>query len=145
MPAYGALPERIVGPAADLVREAAECEQSGDIGRAIMLYERAIDESLRIRPELPGYACGRLAALLRRVKRYADEVELLERYRASQADDAARVRLDARLSKARTLAERHREEDCGALASVRRIKKSKPRRRRVADAPDVQGEGGRRA
>ena len=137
MPAYGALPERIVGPVADLVREASECEQSGEIAKAIRLYECAIEESLRVRPELPGYACGRLAALLRRMKRYSDEVELLERYRASQTDDAARVRLDARLSKAKTLEERHRGGDCGALASVRGIKKSKPRRRRP-DAMDGQ-------
>jgi hypothetical protein len=138
VPAYGALPERIVGPVADLVRDATMYEHRGELPEAIALYEEAIAESLRHRPELPGFACGRLAALLRRAKRYRDEVELLERYRASQTEDMARVRLDARLSKARILAERHRQDDCGALASVRGIKKSKFRQSRQNAAPSPE-------
>ena len=71
--------------------------------------------------ELPGWLCGRLAALYRALKRYDDEVLLLERYRESQTSEEARTRFDARLSKARAIAERKRRTDTRALASVRRV------------------------
>jgi hypothetical protein len=129
MPSYRALPEHYAGPVADLVRLASACEKAGDLAAAIALHEQAIAQSLVDRPALPGFVCGRLAELLRRVKRYDDEVALLERYRASQSDDIARIRFDARLSKARILAERDRHDDCGALASVRNIRRSSARRR----------------
>ena len=51
----------------------------------------------------------------RTLKRYDDEVELLERYRESQTSEEARTRFDARLSKARAIAERKRRPLTGAL------------------------------
>lgn len=75
----------------------------------------------RMDAPLPGWLCGRLAALYRTLERYDDEVMLLERYRDSQSSEDARVRYDARLSKARTIAERKRRRESGAVTSVRRV------------------------
>ncbi|MDB4914463.1 MAG: hypothetical protein JWM95_2107 [Gemmatimonadetes bacterium] len=122
MPGYGAVPDMLTGVAADIAREASLLEQEGDRAEAVRLYERAIVESLQHRPQLPGFVCGRLAQMYRHMGLYQLEVELLERYRDSQTDDAARTRFDARLSKARTLAVRYRSFECGALSSVRAIK-----------------------
>ena len=121
----------LTGLAAESAREASILEREGKFADAVRVYQRAIDESLTNRGELPGFICGRLAQLYRRLKRYGLEVELLERYHDSQTDDVARSRFHARLSKARTLAARHRESDCGALASVRAIK---PPRKQVRKA-----------
>ena len=94
------------------------------------VLEQALDASLRQQPEIPGWLCCRLAALYRSHGRYDDEVHLLERCRASQRSEEARTRYDARLSKARTIAERKRRRESGALASVRAsMSRPRPRRR----------------
>jgi len=87
--------------------------------------------SLELRMEIPGWLCGRLAALYRTIGRYDDEVHLLERYRESQRTEEARTRYDARLSKARIIAERKRRSDSGALQSVR-VSMGRPTHRRSA-------------
>ncbi|HEU4723524.1 MAG TPA: hypothetical protein VFS59_19375 [Gemmatimonadaceae bacterium] len=82
------------------------------------------------RPEMPGWICGRLASIYRTLKRYDDEVELLERYRESQTSEEARTRFDARLSKARAIAERKRRSSTGALETVRQVRHRSSLRRR---------------
>jgi hypothetical protein len=84
-------------------------------------------------PVLPGWLCGRLAALYRTQSRYDDEVRLLERYRESQASEDSRTRYDARLSKARAIAHKKRRSDSTALSSIRSIT-----RRRRAEDPRVE-------
>jgi hypothetical protein len=111
----------VTGPAADQARQAESRRRGGDPDTAVRLLEEALDASARIDAVLPGWLCGRLAALYRTLERYDDEVTLLERYRDSQVTEEARVRYDARLSKARTIAERKRRNDSGAVASVRRV------------------------
>ena len=93
---------------------------------------------MRVRPELPGWVCGRLASIYRTLKRYDDEVLLLERYRESQTSEEARTRFDARLSKARAIADRKRRPETGALATVRQVRtRSSLRRRTPASTPVV--------
>ena len=121
MPGYKALPDEFDGPAAEQVRYAEVLQRAGDTGEAVRLLELTLDACSKTRPELPGWLCGRLAALYRALKRYDDEVLLLERYRESQTSEDARTRFDARLSKARAIAERKRRTDTRALASVRRV------------------------
>ncbi|HEX5972117.1 MAG TPA: hypothetical protein VFY85_09335 [Gemmatimonadaceae bacterium] len=121
MPGYKALPEEFDGPAADQVRYAEVLQRAGDAAEAVRLLELTLESCVRMKPELPGWLCGRLAALYRALKRYDDEVLLLERYRESQTSEDARTRFDARLSKARAIAERKRRTDTRALASVRRV------------------------
>lgn len=128
MPGFRVLSENFTGAAADHARAATACEEAGDRAGAISLYESALSASLSAHPQMPGFVCGRLAAAYRRDGRYQDELELLERYRDSQTDDDARARFDARLSKARALAEKHTKRDSAALASVRAIKKKVRRR-----------------
>ena len=110
---------------------------AGDLEQAVTFYEMALAESTAVRPEIPGFLCGRLATLYRRLARYDDEVALLERYRDTQTADDSRTRFDARLSKARSMASRVSRRDSGALASVRAVKRPKeprPRRSVRADA-----------
>jgi hypothetical protein len=121
VPGYKALPDEFGGPAAEQVRYAEVLQRAGDAAEAVRLLELTLDACVRTRPELPGWLCGRLAALYRALKRYDDEVLLLERYRESQTSEDARTRFDARLSKARAIAERKRRTDTRALASVRRV------------------------
>ena len=128
MPGYKPLPITVTGPAADQARQAETRRRGGDPLTAVRLLEEALEASARIDAVLPGWLCGRLAALYRTLERYDDEVALLERYRDSQTTEEARVRYDARLSKARTIAERKRRSDSGALLSVRQVL-GKPRRR----------------
>ena len=80
---------------------------------------------------MPGWICGRLASIYRTLKRYDDEVELLERYRESQTSEEARTRFDARLSKARAVAERKRRPVTGALETVRQVRHRSSQRRRT--------------
>lgn len=131
MPGYRALSPHVTGSAADSAREAEVLRRDGDPETAVRLLEEALDASRRVTPELPGWLCGRLAALYRTLGRYDDEVALLERYRESQSSEEARSRYDARLSKARTIAERKRRSSSGALDSVRTVL-GKPRRRTPA-------------
>jgi hypothetical protein len=121
MPGYRVLPDTLAGGAADWTREGARLEEQGDFRGALLAYERAMAEALTHSPVLPGFICGRLAALYRRLGRNDDEVDLLESYRNSQVCEKARMRYDARLSKARALADKARKRDSGALASVRAI------------------------
>lgn len=101
------------------MRQAESRRRGGHPEAAVQLLEEALEASLELRADLPGWLCGRLAALYRTLGRYDDEVHLLERYRDSQATEEARTRYDARLSKARTIAERKRRPASGALDSVR--------------------------
>ncbi|MBC7672323.1 MAG: hypothetical protein H7247_07875 [Polaromonas sp.] len=121
----------MTGSEADQVRQAESRRRGGDPATAIRLLEDALEASLLITPVLPGWLCGRLAALYRTIGRHDDEVLLLERFRDSQEVEEARTRYNARLSKARTIAERKRRSDSGALDSVRALM-SRPDARRTA-------------
>jgi hypothetical protein len=55
---------------------------------------------------------------------------LLERYRESQTSEEARTRFDARLSKARAIADRKRRPVTGALETVRQVRRRSKERRR---------------
>jgi hypothetical protein len=121
VPGYKALPDEFSGPAAERVRYAEVLQRAGDSTEAVRMLELTLDACAGVKPELPGWLCGRLAALYRGLKRYDDEVLLLERYRESQSSEDARTRFDARLSKARAIAERKRRTETRALASVRRV------------------------
>jgi hypothetical protein len=123
----------MTGAAADQVREAEAKHRTGDSAAAVQLLEEALAASIATRPAYPGWLCGRLAALYRTLGRYDDEVHLLERYRESQTSEEARTRYDARLCKARTIAERKRRPDSGALDSVR-ASLGRPRTRRSRSA-----------
>jgi hypothetical protein len=129
MPGYKALPAFMTGAAADQVREAEARHRVGDSAAAVQLLEEALAASIAVRPVYPGWLCGRLAALYRTLGRHDDEVLLLERYRDSQVSEEARTRYDARLCKARTIAERKRRSNSGALDSVR-ASLDRPRTRR---------------
>lgn len=130
MPGYKSLPTSLTGDAADHVREAESCHRNGDSSSAVALLEEALAASIAAHGPLPGWVCGRLAALYRSLDRYDDEVHVLERYRESQATDEARTRFDARLSKARTIAARKKRKESGALMSIRESL-LRPRRRRL--------------
>ena len=136
MPGYKPLPITVTGPAADQARQAEFRRKGGDPDTAVRLLEEALDASVRLDAVLPGWLCGRLAALYRTLERYDDEVSLLERYRDSQVTEEARVRYDARLSKARTIADRKRRRESGAVQSVRRVI-ARPRVAAVAAVPDL--------
>ena len=145
MPGYRSLSSHLSGVAAEHAREAEVRQRGGDAESAALLLEEALEASLRVRPELPGWVCGRLASIYRTLKRYDDEVALLERYRDSQTSEEARNRFDARLSKARAIADRKRRSDTGALATVRQVRSRSSLRRRtpprgtqvVSDAPEM--------
>jgi hypothetical protein len=139
VPGFRNLSDSFTGGVADLSRQASELEDAGNHADAIALYERAILMACVEGPELPGFVCGRLAAAYRRAGRYQDELDLLERYRDSQTADDVRSRFDARLSKARALADKHTRTDSAALASVRAIKPSARRGRLSSSADDRQG------
>jgi hypothetical protein len=119
VPGYKALPDQFSGAAAEHVRYAEVLQRAGDPAEAVRMLESTLDAYARTSPVLPGWLCGRLAALYRTLKRYDDEVLMLERYRESQSSEDSRSRFDARLSKARAIAERKRRTDTRALASVR--------------------------
>src|SRR5688500_5450581 len=130
MPGYRSLSTHLAGTAAEHAREAELRQRGGDPESAARLLEEALDASLRVRPEMPGWVCGRLASIYRTLKRYDDEVELLERYRESQSSEEARTRFDARLSKARAIADRKRRPSTGALETVRQVRHRSSQRRR---------------
>ena len=131
MPGYRSLSAHLSGRAADHAREAEVRQRHGDPQTAARLLEEALEASLRTRSEMPGWVCGRLASIYRTLKRYDDEVELLERYRESQTSEEARTRFDARLSKARAIAERKRRPVTGALETVREVRHRSSQRRRT--------------
>lgn len=134
MPGYRSLSSHISGAAAEHAREAEAQQRGGDAEAAARLLEEALEASLHVRPELPGWVCGRLASIYRTLKRYDDEVALLERYRDSQTSEDARNRFDARLSKARAIADRKRRSETGALAAVRQVRVRSSQRRRSASS-----------
>jgi len=134
MPGYRSLSANISGDAAEHAREAEAHQRGGDTEAAARLLEEALEASLKVKPELPGWVCGRLASIYRTLKRYDDEVALLERYRESQTSEEARNRFDARLSKARAIADRKRRADTGALATVRQVRVRSSQRRRTPPA-----------
>lgn len=121
VPGYKTLAQDVAGPAAEQVRCAEALQRAGNFVEATHLLEMTLEDSTRSGAVPPGWLCGRLAALYRALKRYDDEVRLLERYRETQTSEDARTRFDARLSKARAIAERKRRTDTYALASVRRV------------------------
>ena len=129
MPGFRAMPAEQVSEFSEVVRAAEQLQAQGDTGGAIELYEQAIQPPDSTQAPLPAVLCGRLAALYRLVARYHDEVDLLERYMASQVTDDLRLRFAARLSRARSFAARHARNDSGALASVRAIPPTKKRKR----------------
>ena len=131
MPGYRSLSSNLSGTAAEHAREAELSQRHGDPQSAARLLEEALAASLRTRPEMPGWVCGRLASIYRTLKRYDDEVELLERYRESQSSEEARTRFDARLSKARAIADRKRRPVTGALETVRQVRHRSSQRRRT--------------
>jgi hypothetical protein len=108
-------------------------QRHGDLPSATRLLEAALAASAEVSPVLPGWLCGRLAALYRTQARYDDEVHLLERYRESQSSEESRTRYDARLSKAQAIAHKKRRSDSTALHSIRDLT-----RRRRADSPKVE-------
>ncbi len=134
------MPETLSGIAAEFVREASLREQQHDQAGALILYEQALAEAGLDSPAMPGFVCGRLAALYRRVGRYDDEVLLLERFAESQAHKDTRSRFDARLSKARAIAEKNRRSDSTALESVRAVRRSREHRLRRGQPDDVDSE-----
>jgi hypothetical protein len=130
MPGYRSLSTHLSGTAADHAREAEAHQRGGDAAMAAQLLEEALEASVLTRPEMPGWICGRLASIYRSLKRYDDEVMLLERYRESQTTEEARTRFDARLSKARAIADRKRRPVTGALETVRQVRRRSKERRR---------------
>ncbi|MFL5608288.1 MAG: hypothetical protein ACJ8AD_17680 [Gemmatimonadaceae bacterium] len=127
MPGYRALSSKTAGGAASETRIAEAVQRHGDLPCATRLLEAALAASMEVSPVLPGWLCGRLAALYRTQGRYDDEVHLLERYRESQASEESRTRYDARLSKAQAIAHKKRRSDSTALNSIRDL----TRRRRT--------------
>ena len=130
MPGYRALPDKTAGGIANATRDAEATQRNGDLPTATRMFEAALDASLEASPILPGWLCGRLAALYRTLQRYDDEVRLLERYRESQTSEKARTRYDARLSKARALAHKRRRSESTALTSIKEVI-DRPRGRRT--------------
>jgi hypothetical protein len=129
MPGYPLLSAKIPGSAAECVREAEIHRRNGDSATAAAILEQALEHTCRATDVLPAWICGRLAAAYRTLKRYDDEVRLLERYQDTQLAEDARGRLVGRLSKARALAHRHRQRDTGALMTLRELRKRSITRR----------------
>ena len=121
-------PSAVTRPSADQTQRAESRRSGGYPDAAVRLLEEALVASLARSPVLPGWLSGRLAALYRTLGRYDDEVQLLERYSESQRTEEARTRYTARLSKARTIAERKRRRDSVALDSVRASMRRPPAR-----------------
>lgn len=106
MPAYRSLDARFTGVVADATRHADELYHDGDLTGAMATLEGALAQSITIPPRFPPWAVMRLAFVYRRLKRFQDETELLERSLPHQIDEAARRRLLLRLEKARTMVAR---------------------------------------
>jgi tetratricopeptide (TPR) repeat protein len=116
MPKYRPFSATEAGPTADSARAAEALQHEGDLNAAIQMLERALAVSGgETDPATSGWVHSRLATLYRRVGRFEDEVDLLERYCESNQDEW-RMRFNARLFKARTLLNRSRERHRGALS-----------------------------
>ena len=135
MPGYRDIPDDWSGLVVDGARMAERLEASGDATAAIIAYEAVLRAALAVRPEWPGFVCGRLATLYRKVGRYGDEVTLLEGCCGSQTNDAERLRFQSRLSKARELEFQKARRDSGALASIRAIRPNSAKRNWKSDNP----------
>jgi hypothetical protein len=135
MPGYRTLSSQLDGSAAEHAREAELRQRGGDTEAAARMLENALEASLLVHPEMPGWLCGRLASVYRSLKRYDDEVMLLERYRETQRSEEARTRFDARLSKARAIAERKRRPQMGALDTIKQVRRRASQRRRTPRQP----------
>ena len=83
--------------------------------------ERTLEAELQASPVVPVWIARQLATIYRMLERYDDEVALLERFHASQTCDRLRYRYEARLSKARALAERCRRTESVATSSIRSL------------------------
>lgn len=119
MPGYRPIPDSWSGAAAAFVRAAEALSEQGENEAAVRLLESALGNHSESSSEIPGWLVGRMADLYRRLRRYDDEVSILERFVSSNTAQEGPGRLSARLSKARTLAERHSRASFGALDSVR--------------------------
>lgn len=134
MPGYRALSPRLSGPAAEQVRQAELHQLDGNLAAATCLLEEALEQETRDQGEMPAWICGRLATLYRSLRRYDEEVALLERYCESHVSEEARARYRARLSKARAIADRRRKPDTGALRTIREVRtRSKIHRGRASE------------
>jgi hypothetical protein len=133
MPGYRTLPSRLSGSAAEHVRLAESHQQAGDLPSAMLLLEYALDQATNDAGVMPTWICGRLATVYRSLRRYEDEVRLLERYCESEVSEEASSRYRARLSKARAIAERRRKAETGALRTVREVRTRSRGRRRGSD------------
>lgn len=103
MPGYRSLDSRFVGVVADATRRADELYRDGDLPGAMSTLEGALALSLTIPPPFPCWAVMRLAFVYRRLKRFPDEAELLERSLPHQADEVAQRRILLRLEKVRSM------------------------------------------
>lgn len=134
MPGYRALPSRVSGPAADQVRQAELYQRAGNLQAAAELLEQTLDELTADVGAMPGWICGRLAAVYRAQRRYDDEVALLERYAETQVSEDARARFRGRLSKARAIADRQCRKETGDIQTIRQVKaRAKTRRGRSGE------------
>ena len=102
---------------------------------AVTILEATLDSCAAVNPHLPCWLVLRLAIAYRRMGRYDDEVDVLLRGRASQAQWGEESRYDARLTKAEALADRKRRTDSGAL-TILRIR-SRPDRS-LGDSPTAE-------
>jgi hypothetical protein len=116
------------------VRQSELHRQDGDLAAAALLLEQALEQATSEAAAMPGWICGRLAAVYRALRRHDEEVALLERYCETQVSEEASARFRGRLSKARAIADRQRKPETGALRAVREVRtRSKGRRRHSGD------------
>jgi hypothetical protein len=135
MPRYRPFSATESGPTADSARAAEAMQLDGDLNAAIRILECALTEGDGDAGAMTsGWVCSRLATLYRRVGRFEDEVDLLERYCESHQDDEWRMRFNVRLYKARTLLSRSREEQSPMQRSVRGAMQRAKAARRGADS-----------
>ena len=103
MPGYRPLENAKTTREIEIAASADELSREGKNEEAIVLLRALISELEDAEGTLPSWPYGRLAFTYRRLARYSDEVELLERYIHLQPDEAQAVRFNARLSKAQAL------------------------------------------
>ncbi|MEP6620222.1 MAG: hypothetical protein ABJE47_12945 [bacterium] len=120
MPGYRTL-AIVPADGAEEVHVAEQLRRVGKLAEAAVLMEQALALGLQRSPVVPGWLAGRLASLYRMLARYDDEVRMLEHYRESQVTDDHRGRYDARLSKARAIADLKRRVDSTATVSLSRL------------------------
>lgn len=103
MPGYRPLRNAETQDHHGIAARADDLSRRGRDDEAACLLESFIAELEASGANLPSWPYGRLAFVYRRLRRHADEVELLERYISLQGDEEQAVRFSARLSKARAL------------------------------------------